>query len=182
LIFARTRRPTVLLALAAAGVAAALLAAGGWRMAVGEPAGAALLGLAAIFAIAFAVRDALRLRRWPAATIAFFEDALIVRSGRHEVRAPWDRIGLVTLAAPSEWTDVLWPEVRLTDRLTIRMRGGATVRLHPASFGLDPVACRDLVLRMRDEPAARSALPAFDSVLDLVVRRPAVGELMKPRL
>lgn len=182
MIFARSRRPMLLLALATAAVAAGLVAAAAWRFLQADPEAGTLLGLAALFAVAFAVRDTLRLRRWPAATIAFFRDALVVRSGRHELRAPWDRMDLVTLAEPSEWTAMLWPEVRISDRLTVRIRGGRSFRLHPASFGLDPVACRDLVLRLRDEPGARSGLPEFDSELDLVARRPAVGELMKPRL
>jgi hypothetical protein len=181
LVFVRTRRPIILLASATAVVAAALLAATIWLIVHGSLEQASLLSVAAIFAVAFLLRSAFRLWRWPLATIAFFRDALVVRTGKAEVRAPWERVELVTLAEPSEWTAMRWPEVRLTDRLTVRMRGGHSFRLHPRSFGLDPIACRDLVLRLRDEPSARTDLPEFDSMLDLMSRR-EVGELMKPRL
>lgn len=181
MVFVRTRRPIILLAIATAATAAALAAATLWLLIRGGLEQASLLGVAAIFAVAFVLRSADRLRRWPLATIAFFRDGLVIRTGKNEVRAPWDRVDLVTLAEPSEWTALRWPEVRLSDRLTVRMRGGPDFRLHPPSFGLDPIACRDLVLRLRDEPAARAGLPEFDSMLDLISRR-EVGELMKPRL
>lgn len=169
------------LAVATAAVAAGLVLAA-VRLLYEDVEEATLVGLAAIFAVAFVVRAALRLRRWPQASIAFFRDAVVVRTGRTELRARWDDVELVTLAEPSEWTALAWPEVRLSDRLTVRMRGGRTFRLHPASFGLDPVACRDLVLLLRDSPDARRRLPEFDSELDLVARPRSVGELMKPRL
>ena len=182
MIFVRSRRSTVLLALATCAVAGGLVGATFWALSAGNAVQATLLGLGAVFAAAFVVRDGNRLRRWPLARIAFFKDGLVVRSGRTELRAPWEGVELATLAEPNEWTELQWPRVRVGDRLTVRMRGGGSFRLHPAAFGLDPVACRDLVLRLRDEPAAREGLPEFDSELDMDARRPAVGELMKPRL
>lgn len=181
MIFVRSRRPTVRLAAATAAVAAGLVAATAWFLDRNLEE-ATLFGLAAIFALAFVARAGLRIRRWPQASIAFFRDAMVVRTGSSELRAPWDAVELVTLAEPSEWTALTWPQVRLSDRLTVRMRGGRSFRLHPASFGLDPVACRDLVLRLRDSAEARRRLPEFDSELDLVARPRAVGELMKPHL
>ncbi len=182
MIFVRSRRPAVLMTVASTLVAAALIAATARDALDGGLVRATLLGLAAVFAATFVLRASLRLKHWPLASIAFFRDAMVVRTGHSELRAPWDGLELITLAAPSEWTELAWPEVRLTDRLTVRMRGGGSFRLHPASFGLDPIACRDLLLRLRDEPAVRGRLPEFDSELDLLARPAAVGELMKPRL
>ncbi len=182
MIFVRSRRPILYLALATAVTAVALLAAAALALSTGNPPLASMLLLGALLAGAFVARAGLRLRRWPGAVIGFFRDGLVVRTGRLEVLAHWDDMELVTLAAPSEWTQVRWPELALTDRLTIRMRRGLRFRLHPATFGLDPVACRDLVLRLRDDASARGALPEFDSSLDLRRRPAAVGELMKPSL
>jgi hypothetical protein len=88
----------------------------------------------------------------------------------------------VTLAENNEWTAAQWPEVKLTDRLTIHLQGERPLSLRPKSFGLDPVACRDLILRLRDDREVRAQLPEFDSELDLARRPAAAGELMKPRL
>lgn len=182
MIFVRSRRPTVLLAMATVAVTAGLLAATLWAALRVSAAAAVLLLVPATFGIGFVLRAALRLRRWPVSRLAFFRDRLVVLHRRTELRAGWDEMELVTLAEANEWTAAQWPEVRLTDRLTIHVRGERPFSLLPVSFGLDPVACRDLVLRLRDDPSMRERLPEFDSALDLARRPIAAGELMKPRL
>jgi hypothetical protein len=82
----------------------------------------------------------------------------------------------VTLAAPMSW-----PEVRLTDRLTINLKDEAPLIFKPAEFGLAPTACRDLVLRLREDAKLRSRLPEFDSARDLAVSPVVAGELSEPR-
>ena len=74
---------------------------------------------------------------------------------------------MVSLSDQSEWGSVSWPEVRLTDRLTIRLRRARPLSFRPNAFGLEPVACRDLILELRDDPDRRLQLPEFDSELDL---------------
>jgi hypothetical protein len=83
----------------------------------------------------------------------------------------------VTLADPASW-----PDLRLTDRLTIQCRNEAPVAFTPAQFGLHPVACRDLILRLRDHSTLRARLPEFDSVRDLAGSEVMAGELIEPRL
>jgi hypothetical protein len=181
LVFVRSRRPTVVLAGVTALVTALFGAATAWAALRVSLAAAVLLLVPATFGVGFVIRATLRLRRWPAARMGFFRDRLVVLHRRTELRAGWDDIDLVTLAEPNEWTAAQWPEVRLTERLTIHLRGDRPFSVRPKSFGLDPVACRDLVLRLRDDEAARERLPEFDSILDLARRPIAAGELMKPR-
>jgi hypothetical protein len=75
-----------------------------------------------------------------------------------------------------------WPTVKITDRLTIRFKNEAPLSFKPAAFGLLPVACRDLIVRLRDDPRLRSRLPEFDSVRDLALGPVVAGELIEPRL
>ena len=75
-----------------------------------------------------------------------------------------------------------WPTVKITDRLTIRFKNEAPLSFKPAAFGLQPVACRDLIVRLRDDPRLRSRLPEFDSVRDLALGPVVAGELIEPRL
>jgi hypothetical protein len=72
--------------------------------------------------------------------------------------------------------------VRVTDRLTIQLRNEQPLVLKPAAFGLQPSACRDLIVRLRDEPKLRARLPEFDSVRDLAISPVVAGELIEPRL
>jgi hypothetical protein len=44
------------------------------------------------------------------------------------------------------------------------------------------VACRDLILRLRDDAKMRARLPEFDSALDLSERPVVTGELITPHL
>lgn len=181
MVFVRSRRPTVVLASVTALVTSVLVVATVWAGLYVSPAAAVLVMLPASFGIGFVARATLRLQRWPAARIGFFRDRLVVLHRRTELRAGWDEMDTVTLAEANEWTAADWPEVRLTDRLTIHLRGQRPFSVRPRSFGLDPVACRDLVLRLRDDAGARERLPEFDSILDLGRRRVAAGEQMKPR-
>jgi hypothetical protein len=102
---------------------------------------------------------------------------MVVIQGRHEMRAVWDLMESVTLSEPDSW-----PNVRVTDRLTIRFRNEPPLGFKPASFGLEPVACRDLIVRLRDEPRLRARLPEFDSVRDLAVSPVVSGDQNRPRL
>lgn len=126
---------------------------------------------------AVALWAGIQLVRGPRARLCLFRDRLLVIEGRHEMRAVWKAMGAVTLTEPQSW-----PDVRLTDRLTIQLRNEAPLRLKPAAFGLRPAACRDLILRLRDEPELRARLPEFDSLRDLAVSPVVAGELIDPRL
>lgn len=119
----------------------------------------------------------LKLRRWPAARLGFFRDRLLLIQGRHEMRAVWSAMEAVTLAEPHSW-----PKVKLTDRLTIHFKNEPPLSFKPATFGLAPAACRDLILRLRDDPKLRARLPEFDSLRDLVVTPVVAGDLIEPRL
>jgi hypothetical protein len=166
--------------LGALGLACALvfgvLAAGaldvpqGWVAAVALAAGA--LGAGSV-----AAWSAIRLRSWPSGKLAFFRDRMVVLQGRHEMRALWDLMETVTLSDPHSW-----PRVRLTDRITIHFRNEPPLGFKPALFGLDPTACRDLILRLRDDARLRGRLPEFDSARDLAVSPVVAGELIEPRL
>ena len=124
-----------------------------------------------------ALRSGLKLRDWPPGRLGLFRDRILVIQGRHEMRALWTAMEAVTLADASSW-----PRVRLTDRLTIRFKNEPPLSFKPASFGLEPSACRDLVQKLRDDPKLRGRLPEFDSLRDLAVRPVVAGELIEPRL
>jgi hypothetical protein len=107
---------------------------------------------------------------------------MVVIEGKAEIHAPWDRVETATLAEAAGVQADGWPEIRLSDRLTIRLRRGRPVGFRPVDFGLEPTGCRDLILRLRDDRALRSRLPEFDSALDLSERPLVTGELINPRL
>lgn len=153
-----------------------LLAAGAFRLPEGGVAGWAL-ALGAIGGAALAVRAFVQLLSWPPARLCLFRDRLLVIEGRHEMRAVWTAMGAVTLSEPNSW-----PRVHLTDRLTIQLKNESPLVLKPAAFGLAPAACRDLIVRLRDEPRLRARLPEFDSVRDLAISPVVAGELIEPRL
>lgn len=118
-----------------------------------------------------------KLRHWPPAKLGFFRDRILVIIGRHEMRALWTAMDTVTLADQGSW-----PHVKLTDRLTISFRNEPPLSFKPATFGLEPSACRDLILKLRDDVKLRARLPEFDSLRDLVVSPIVAGELIEPRL
>ena len=154
----------------------AALAVGAFELPQGAVAGVAL-ALGSIGGAVVAARQALLLLSWPPARLCLFRDRILVIAGRHEMRAVWTHMGAVTLSEPDSW-----PRVTLSDRLTIQLRNEPPLVLKPASFGLQPSACRDLIVRLRDEPKLRARLPEFDSVRDLAISPVVAGELIEPRL
>ena len=139
--------------------------------------GAIALVAGAVAGAGVAGWSAVRLATWPPARLCLFRDRLLVINRRHEMRALWNSMGAVTLSEPNSW-----PRVRVTDRLTIQIKNEAAMVLKPATFGLEPAACRDLIVRLRDEPKLRARLPEFDSVRDLAVSPVVAGEFIDPRL
>jgi hypothetical protein len=178
LIFVRSRRSIVTLGVA--GLAFALgfgaLAAVAVSAQIGLAAGVALaagsLGGAAIGAWA-----GWRLRTWPTGKLGFFRDRLVLIQGKHEIPAVWSAMETVTLSALDSW-----PHVRLTDRLTLNFKKEPPLAFKPAQFGLDPPACRDLIIRLRDDSRLRARLPEFDSARDMALSPVVAGELIEPRL
>jgi hypothetical protein len=146
----------------------------------GQAPTAVPVAMLAVVAGAIGARQLLRLGRWPASRIGFFRDRMLVVLSQHQVQARWSEIELISLADQSEWGALAWPAVRLTDRLTVRLRGGGSFSFRPASVGLEPIACRDLMLRLRDQPVLRTRLPAFG--LAFSKGPPHAGELIRPEL
>lgn len=178
MIYVRSRRS--ILTLGAAGLACAAAFGALGALAFSIPSGAlAAIPLAAGVAagLATAAWAGVQLKRWPVRKLALFRDRLVVIQGRHEMRAVWSLMETVTLAE----TDA-WPDLRLTDRLTIHSRNEAPLRFRPAGFGLEPTACRDLILKLRDDAKLRARLPEFDSARDLAISPVVAGELIEPRL
>jgi hypothetical protein len=151
-------------------VAVRLPEAGGWVAGIA-------LGAGALGGSVIALWAAVQLQAWPASKLGFFRDRIVLVHGRHEMRALWDGMDSITLSEPDSW-----PKVRVTDRLTIRLRNEQPFGFKPAHFGLEPSACRDLILRLRDDAGLRSRLPEFDSARDLAVSPIVSGELIQPRL
>jgi hypothetical protein len=178
MIYVRSRRQIVTLGASGLAFAAlfALLAAGAVRLPDGWLASLALAA-GSIAGLAVAISAAVKLRAWPLGRLGLFRDRIVIIQGKHEIRAVWNRMDTVTLSDPGSW-----PSVRLTDRLTIQLRNEPPVGFKPAQFGLQPVACRDLILRLRDDAKMRARLPEFDSVRDLAVTDVMAGELIEPRL
>ena len=167
---------TVGVAAASWAVLFAALAVGAFNVPQGAIAGVAL-GAGAAGGATVAAWVLLRLLHWPPARLCFFRDRLLVIQGKHEMRAIWSAMEAVTLSEPHSW-----PNVKVTDRLTIQFKNEAPLSFKPAAFGLQPTACRDLIVRLRDDPRLRARLPEFDSVRDLAVSPVVAGELIEPRL
>ncbi len=182
MVFARSSRSTVRFAAAVLAVALALAAAAAAALTRGYGLAALSLGMVAVVAAAVVARTALRLRRWPTSRLGFFRDRLVLVQGRVELQAPWERLDTVTLADQGDWAAASWPGITLTDRLTVRLRPARRFSFRPATFGVEPAACRDLMLRLRDEPALRERLPPFDSARDLTSMPLHTGELVRPEL
>jgi hypothetical protein len=178
LIYVRSRRSIV--TLGAVGLACALGFAALAAVALSLPAGwvaAVALAAGSLGGLLVAAWAGWRLKTWPSGKLGFFRDRLVVILGRHEMRAVWSAMETVTLTAPDSW-----PHVKLTDRLTINLKNEPALAFKPAQFGLAPVACRDLILRLRDDSRLRARLPEFDSARDLAISPIVAGELIEPRL
>jgi len=137
---------------------------------------ALVLWAGSVGGIGVAAWAAYRVRSWPPARLAFFRDRLVVLQGRREMRALWDQLESVTLADATRW-----PEIRMTDCVTMTFRREPSMRFRPAEFGLDPAGCRDLLMRLRDEGDLRQRLPEFDSDRDLEAAPLVAGETAEPR-
>jgi hypothetical protein len=170
------------LMMAAAAAALLLLGATVSLALLGRIWDALALGLLAGVAAAVVTRLVIRLRHWPTGRLALFRDRVVLVTKRLELQAAWAEIQTASLADHSEWGWASWPEIRLTERLSVRLRSGRTFSFRPRRFGLEPVACRDLFLTLRDDSRARDRLPVFDSALDLAVRPAHVGQLIRPQL
>ncbi len=177
MIYVRSRRPLVTIAGVAAVMAAGLALIGwvAWDI-PGGAAAAAAFWACAVGAALTAGWACLGLRAWPPCKLAFFRDRLVVLNGRHEMPAPWDQIQAVTLADISAW-----PNMHITDWVTVTFRSEDPIRFRPTDFGLDHTGCRDLVARLRDEPELRERLPEFDSERDLEARPLVAGEATEPK-
>jgi len=181
-VFARSNRPTLLFCTASLAVALALTAGAVVALAGGRRPAALVLAMLAIVALAVLARSVRRLRRWPALRLGLFRDRLVLVQGRVELQARWDQVDSATLADQSDWAVARWPEVSLTERLTVRLAPARRFSFRPAAFGLEPAACRDLILRLREDGGLRAKLPEFDSALDLSSRPLHTGELIRPVL
>jgi len=181
-VFARSNRSTVRFVGAALAVALGMAAATAAVLLKGYGLAGLLLGMLTTVAAAVVVRTVLRLRRWPSSRLGFFRDRLVLVQGRTQLQAPWERLDTVTLADQGDWAAARWPEITLTDRLTVRLRPARRFSFRPATFGVEPAACRDLMLRLRDEPELRARLPEFGSVRDLASMPLHTGELVRPEL
>jgi hypothetical protein len=177
LIYVRSRRSTV--TLGAAGLACAIVFGALAALAFAQQAWPASIPLAAgsLGGITLAALAVWQLVTWPPGKLGFFRDRVVVIQGRHEMRALWSAMETVTLAVPGSW-----PNVRLTDRLTITLKNEPPLAFKPAQFGLDPPVCRDLMIRLRDDSGLRGRLPEFDSVRDLAASPVVAGELTEPPL
>jgi hypothetical protein len=167
-------------ALAAAGLACTLAFGGLTYIALLIPAGwmaAIALAAAAAAGLAVTVWAGFQVHAWPTGKLALFRDRLLVLHDRHEMRALWERMETITLA-----DEASWPNIRLTDRLTINLRYEPPIRFKPADFGLEAGSCRDLILRLRDDFELRRRLPDFDSDRDLAITPVVAGEMSDPGL
>lgn len=121
-----------------------------------------------------------RSRDWADSRLCLFRDRLLVVQGRRVSPVLWEKIETATLDAGAALRWVAHGGyVKIGAVLALVQSGRATLKLRPKEFGLDPEVCRDLILRYRDDPAARERLPEFDSALDLRGRPVQAGELRR---
>lgn len=180
-VFSRSPRSTLFLVLWLVVAALATAALGVVLLVVGQPVGILLVVLA-VLPVPLAVQQCLQARHFAAFRLGLFSDRLIVLAGPQECQVPWADIETATLGDTSEWAAVAWPKVRLTGRLTVRSADGSTLRFRPVEVGLAPIACRDLVLQLRDDEPSRLRLPAYDPALPLARRPARSGEQLQPLL
>lgn len=185
MIYARSRRSVVRLGAAALAVAVGSgCAATGLFLTHAAPTWIALPAGIGVGGLALTGWLAWRTSRWPDSRLCLFRDRLLVVDGRRVASVLWQSIEVVTLASGGvrPWTGSS-SEVKLGDRLTILVEPqGRPIAFRPASFGIEPGRCLDLILGLRDDPEARDRLPEFDSALDLRGRPATAGELNRPAL
>lgn len=160
------------------------LAVGGFGVVLlllGRPEGL-LLAILALLPLPLAVHQCVRARHLAAFRLGLFRDRLVVLADQTERQVPWTDIDTATLGDTSEWATMAWPQVRLTGRLTVRRADGSTVRFRPVEVGLAPVACRDLVLQLRDQESSRLRLPQYDPAIPLARHPVQSGEQLQPLL
>lgn len=163
-------------------VAAVVVAALGVLLLVdGQGAGVLLLVLA-FLPLPLALEQCLRARHLAGSRLGLFRDRLVLLMDHREREVIWGEIETAMLGDTSEWAMLTWPRVSLTGRLTLRRLDGSTVRFRPVEVGLAPVACRDLVIQLRDEAASRGRLPAYDPAIPLARRTARSGEQLQPHL
>jgi hypothetical protein len=148
----------------------------------GERVAAPIVFSGAAVALPALLCTVLRLRRWPVSRLGFFRDRLVLVQGRSQLQVSWGYILTATLADEEDCLASLYPAITLTDRLLVRLEPTRRFSFWPATVGLEPAACRDLILRLRDVPSLRQRLPEFDSMLDVTASRPYMGELVRPTL
>lgn len=168
----------------ALGLLAGALAVGGsgvLLLLLGEPVGVMLVILA-FLPLPLALQQCVRARHLASFRLGLFRDRLVLLTDHRERQVPWGEIETAMLGDTSEWAALAWPEVRLTGRLTVRRADGTSLRFRPVEVGLAPVACRDLVLRLRDEEASRVRLPAYDPTVPLARHPARSGEQLQPHL
>jgi hypothetical protein len=170
------------MALTALLLAVAFFTYAAWLLATASGWGALAVAMLGAVALAVTARMVRRLRAWPPSRLGFFRDRLALVQEQVELQATWDVVETATLASAASGETSGWSPVRMTDRLTVHLKSGRYFSLRPATFGLEPSACRDLVLRLRDDASLRARLPEFDSLLDLLSRPLQMGALIRPRL
>ncbi|MFZ0217749.1 MAG: hypothetical protein WAM30_17610 [Candidatus Dormiibacterota bacterium] len=180
MLFTRSSLPTMRrVALLVAG-ALLLAGAGVLLMLHGEPFGSFVV-LFGVCPIPLAVQQSLQARRLRSGRLGIYRDRLVLLQEKREDHVRWSEVETATLGDRSEWATLSWPAIKLTERLTIAA-GGRAIRFRPADLGLAPVACRDLVLVLRDDPRVRSRLPAFDPTIPILRQPRRTGDLLRPRL
>ena len=182
MVFARSYRPLLLSLAGLTGGLVAIAAGDVVALAGGERVAAPIVLLATASALPGLVRITLQLRRWPVSKLGFFRDRFVLVQGRTALQVSWGSVVTATLADEVDWWTSLSPGLSLTERLVVRLEPTRRVSFWPAATGLEPSACRDLILRLRDEPSLRQRLPEFESMLDLAAGRLLPGEQIRPVL
>jgi len=141
-----------------------------------------LLVILAVLPLPLAFQQCVQARHLAGFRLGLFRDRLVVLAGEGERQLRWAEIETATLGDTSEWATLAWPKVRLTGRLTMRRSDGSILRFRPVEVGLAPVACRDLVLKLRDQESSRLRLPTYDPAIPLVRRPVRSGEQLQPLL
>src|SRR2546425_8567825 len=107
--------------------AAALLGGAAWLLVNGSGWAAMVASMLAGVALAVMTRMIRRLRHWPPSRLGLFADRMVLIQGLVEMQAPWELVETASLVATAEGAPADWPELRLTDRLTVRLAQGRSI-------------------------------------------------------